>query len=287
MTPLTPMTPMTAAGYPHAPAAGARVRAAWDALRRREPGLATFGLACGALGLAAFVAAALDERAYGGVRLWLKPAKFFVSIAVFALSWAWFAGLVHAEHRDERAMRIARRTLVATAAFELVYITLQAARGQGSHFNTADPLHAILYALMGLAAVALIGTTLPLARAIARHPAPDADPDLRRAVVVGLLLTFVLGGVLGGYMSAQNGHAVGVEAGHAAIVGWNRSGGDLRVAHFLGLHAAQGLPAIALAGAAVGTRRPRLLLWTAAAAWTAMTLLAFGQALAGRPFPFG
>ncbi|MGZ8411758.1 MAG: hypothetical protein ACXW05_03425 [Gemmatirosa sp.] len=278
---------MTAVGFSHAPPAGARARAAWDALRRREPGLTTFGLACGALGLAAFVAAAVDARSFGGVRVWLKPAKFFVSIAVFTLSWAWIAGLVGAERQGVRPMRIARRTLVATAAFELAYITLQAARAQASHFNIADPLHAILYALMGLAAVALIGTTVPLAWAVARHPAPDADPDLRRAVVVGLLLTFVLGDMLGGYMSAQAGHAVGPEAGHAAIVGWNRTGGDLRVAHFLGLHAEQVLPAIALAGAAFGTRRPRLLLWLAAAAWTTVTLLAFGQALAGRPFPFG
>lgn len=278
---------MTAAGISQAPPAGVRARAAWEALRDREPGLAAFGLACGALGLAAFVAAALDERTFGGVRVWLKPAKFFVSIAVFTLSWAWFAALVRAEQRGARSMRIARRTLVATAAFELAYITLQAARGQASHFNTGDPLHAILYALMGLAAVALIGTTVPLAWAVARHPAPEADPDLRRAVVVGLVLTFVLGGVLGGYMSAQAGHAVGPEAAHTAIVGWNRTGGDLRVAHFLGLHAQQVLPAIALAGAASGTRRPRLLLWLAAAAWTAMTLLAFGQALAGRPFPLG
>jgi hypothetical protein len=278
---------MTAAGLSPALPAGARVRAGCDALRRREPGLTTFGLACGVLGLAAFAAAALDSRSFGGVRVWLKPAKFFVSITVFALSWAWFAGLVRAQHQGSRSMRIARRTLVATAAFELVYITLQAARAQASHFNTGDPLHAILYALMGLAAVALIGTTLPLAWAVARHPAPDADPDLRRAVVVGLLLTFVLGGLLGGYMSAQAGHAVGAEGGHAAIVGWNRSGGDLRVAHFLGLHAEQVLPAIALAGTAFGARRPRLLLWLATAAWTAATLLAFAQALAGRPFPFG
>jgi hypothetical protein len=278
---------MTAAGITPAAPAGARARIAFETLRRREPGLTTFGLACAAVGLAAFAAAALDPRQFGGVPLWLKPAKFFVSIAVFALSWAWLAGLVRGERREARAMRLARRTLVASAVFELAYITLQAARGQASHFNTGDVIHGVLYALMGIAAVALIGTTLPLAWAVARHPAPDADPDLRRAAVLGLLLTFVLGGVLGGYMSAQASHAVGVEAGHAAIVGWNRAGGDLRVAHFLGLHAEQVLPAVALAGAAFRTRRPRLLLWLAAAAWTAATLLAFAQAVAGRPFPFG
>jgi hypothetical protein len=206
---------MTAAGYIHMPTAGARVRAELAATRRREPLLATFGLACGALGLAAFAAAAVDPRQFAGVPLWLKPAKFFVSVAVFSLSWAWLAGLVRAERRGARPMRVARLTLVASAAFELAYITLQAARGQASHFNTGDVTHALLYALMGLAAVALIGTAVPLAWAIARHPAPDADRDLRRAAVVGLALTFVLGGALGGYMSAQAGHAVGTEGGHA------------------------------------------------------------------------
>ena len=119
---------MTAAGYTQAAPIGTRARAALGALRRREPGLTTFGLGCATLGLAAFAAAVIDPRQFGGVALWLKPAKFFVSIAVFALSWAWLAGLVHDERRGARTMRTARGTLVASAAFELAYITLQAAR---------------------------------------------------------------------------------------------------------------------------------------------------------------
>lgn len=280
---------MNAAAYP-APAAAPRaasVRALLAELRRREPRLARYGLACLTLAGAAFAAAAVDPRQLGGVPVWLKPAKFFLSVGVFALSWAWFAGLVRPERRRAPALRVARWTLLGASTFELFYITLQAARGEASHFNTADPLHALLYTLMGVGAVLLIATTLPLAWEVARRPAPGADPAYRRAVVLGLVLTFVLGGLLGGYMGAQTGHAVGAEAGHLAVAGWNRAGGDLRVAHFLGLHAEQGLPLLtALAGAA-GVRRRGALVWLLAALWTAATLGAFAQALAGRAFPLG
>jgi hypothetical protein len=186
-----------------------------------------------------------------------------------------------------RRLRAAEGTLIGAATFELAYISLQAARGEASHFNTGDPLHAALYALMGVAAVALIAANLPLAWEVARRPAADADPDLRRAAALGLALTVLLGGTLGAYMGAQAGHSVGAEAGHLALAGWNRAGGDLRVAHFLGLHAEQALPLAAAAAAGLGVRRGRLVLWLVAVAWTAATLLAFAQAVAGRPFPFG
>lgn len=278
----------------HAPAARRTARrstlagAAAD-LRRREPLLALFAIGCLVLGACAAVAAAVDPRTLGGVSVWLKPAKFFGSMAVFALTWAWLAGLVRADARGARGLRRARWTLVGAGAYELAYITLQAARGEASHFNTGDPLHAVLYGLMGVGAVALLATNVPLALAVARRPATDADPELRHAAVLGLALSVVLGGVLGGYMSAQAGHAVGPEAGHLPVTGWNRAGGDLRVAHFLGLHVEQALPIVAwtLGAGGSGERWRRAAVWTVAAAWTLGTLLAFAQALRGRPFPLG
>ncbi|HEY0777334.1 MAG TPA: hypothetical protein VGD56_05135 [Gemmatirosa sp.] len=256
-------------------------------LRDREPALTRFAFACLALGGVAAVAAVSDPRLFDGVRVWIKPAKFFASIGVFAMSWAAIAGLVRADRRDARVMRRSRWTLIGSARFELAYITLQAARGQASHFNTATPTYGALYAAMGLAAVALIGTTVPLAWEVARRPAPGTDPDLRDAVVLGLGLTFVLGGVLGGYISAHGAHAVGPETGHLAVLGWNRGGGDLRVAHFLGLHAEQGLPLVIAAARALGLPHGRRVVWGAAALWAALTLATFAQAVTGHPFPFG
>jgi hypothetical protein len=83
-------------------------------------------------------------------------------------------------------------------------------------------------------------------------------------------------------MSAQPGHSVGLEGGHVPLFGWNRSGGDLRIAHFLGIHAEQAIPLLAaLLGGIAAPARQRLLI-AGIAAYVALTLAIFFQAIAGR-----
>ena len=252
-------------------------------LLERQRTLALYGLAVLLLAVPVLALQAIDPRTLHGVSVWMKPAKFLVSVGIFALTAAWYWGYVAPERRNGRALRLTAAVLIGAASFELVYIALQAARGLDSHFNTASPLYAVMYSLMGVAAVLLVGTVLPLAWQIVRHPAEGLRRDFVAALAIGLLLTFLLGGGLGGYMSAQPGHSVGAHGGNLPLFGWNRSGGDLRVAHFLGIHAEQAIPLLAalVAGRSVRAR------WTALAAGTlayvALTLAVFAQAVAGRP----
>lgn len=257
-------------------------------LRDRQPALAAVGLAFLLLAAVAAALPTFDARLIDGVSVWAKPAKFFLSGGLVILTSAWFFGYVRPERRGARALKLSVRVLIATAVFELAYITFQAARGEPSHYNRSDALHLALYGLMGLAATAMLATKIPLALEIARRPAAGLDPDLRRAAVLGMAMTVVLGALTGVYLGSQSGHNVGEVAGAAPVFGWNRAGGDLRVAHFFGMHAEQILPVTAvLAGAALGGPWPRRLVVVAALAIAAMTLLAFAQAVAGRPFPFG
>jgi hypothetical protein len=101
-------------------------------------------------------------------------------------------------------------------------------------------------------------------------------------VVVGLVLTFALGGGLGGYMSSQLSHSVGQVGGHVPVFGWNRLGGDLRVAHFLGIHAEQAMPILAALVAGLTARARWLALVLGSLAYSAVTVALFAQAIAGR-----
>lgn len=256
-------------------------------LRRRQPELAAVGLAFLLLAALTGSLSTIDPRMLDGVSVWAKPAKFFLSSGVLMLTSAWFYGYVRPERRETRALKISARALIAFGVFELGYITFQAAIDERSHFNRTDLLHFALYGMMGAAALGMLATKIPLALEIARRPVVGLDPIFRRAVVIGLSLTVALGALSGLYMSQQygQGHNVGAVGGAAPVFGWNRAGGDLRVAHFFGMHAEQVLPVVAaMAGLWMGQGAVRRLTYATAAVIVAMTVFVFAQALMGRPF---
>jgi hypothetical protein len=253
-------------------------------LLERQRMLALFGLVTLFLTLPVLAMIPVDARTLGGVSVWVKPAKFLVSTAAFSLTAAWFYGYVRPERRQSRRLRWTAAALVASAAFELLYISWQASQGAASHFNISSAYHIAMYSLMGVAAVILVGTTLPLAWEIARRPAAGLRPDFVAAVVIGLLLTFLLGGGMGGYMSAGPGHDVGSAGGGFPIFGWNRLGGDLRVAHFFGIHAEQAIPLLAALTAGLGARLRWVVLGAGTLLYVTVTLGVFLQAIGGRPF---
>lgn len=202
----------------------------------REPTLAWFGLALLVAMIPAAIAAGLDERTVREANVWIKPMKFLGSVAVFAWTTAWFVGLLPEARRAARPVRAVVAVVLACGGFEVGYIALQAALGQGSHYNVGDPLHAALYGLMGAAAVVLTATQGVLAVEIARHGTPARRTAWFDAVVVGLMLSAVLGIVSGGLLGGRQ-----PPSGGLPLIGWHAAG-DLRPAHFVGLHAHQLLP---------------------------------------------
>lgn len=245
--------------------------------------LTRYGLVMLALGILAMLLQIVDPRVLSsGVNVWVKPAKFFISVSIFAFTAAWFMGYVRPERRNSPLMRGTVAALITSGTFELAYICFQAAQGLESHFNIGTPLHTVMYALMGLGALILTATTLPMAWEIARRPAPGLQSSFVAAVAIGLVLTFALGATLGGYMSSQAGHSVGQVGGSVPLFGWNRLGGDLRIAHFLGIHAEQAIPLLGAAVAALPVRARWAAVLGGSAAYAALTLAIFFQAVAGR-----
>jgi hypothetical protein len=93
-----------------------------------------------------------------------------------------------------------------------------------------------------------------------------------------------------GIEGISGAHSVGVADGGPGLplVGWSTTGGDLRIGHFVGLHALQALPILAillnrfLASRLDEATRARLLV-VAGGDYGALTLLLTWQALRGQP----
>lgn len=216
-------------------------------LMARQPLLTAFAWLMLALMVPTALLLMLDDRTWRDVAIWAKPMKFMASTALFAFTTAWFVGLLPEPLRHSRTVRVLAWTVVLTATFEVGYISLKAALGEGSHHNVGDPLHAALFGLMALAAVMLTATQGALACLIARHSA-TRDTVFTQAVVVGLVMTFVFATLSGFLLGGQQPPA----GAGLPLLGWHVGGPDARPAHFLGVHAQQLLP---LAGWALHSGR--------------------------------
>jgi len=240
----------------------------------------------------------LDPRLLHGASVWIKPLKFQLSTGIFLWTLAWVLGWLPAVQRNGWLARSFMGIAIGSAVFEVAYITWQAAWGRASHFNVATPFDATMYSLMGVGAVLLTGTSLVLGVMVLRSRRFALTEDLRQAIGWGLVLTFILGTGFGAYLSAQPGHWVAAlpsDAHGMLLTGWSRSGGDLRVAHFFGIHAVHILvPWVWLVGRARqwlvlgpapgGAAVSRGFVFASAGAYSLFALWTFAQALQGRPF---
>lgn len=254
-----------------------------EALRRlwqTDRLLTGFALLMGLLMLPTALGVALDERTLREVNIWIKPLKFQLSLAVLALTLVVLARPLPAAVRAGRSWRALVWTVIVTGGFEVAYITGQAARGQASHYNVGDPVYGALYSLMGLAAVVLTASHPWLAELLRRHAPRDPSAAWRHAVGLGLWLSFVLGVGVGGLLGGlQPAGGPGVP-----FLGWSLTGPDLRPAHFVGLHIAQGLPLLALAVSRWPARAGVGAIWAAGALSSALCVVLVARALVGQSF---
>lgn len=253
-----------------------------------EPRLAVAGLAMLALAVPTALAYAIDTRLFLGVNAWLKPLKFELSIAIYLLTLAVCLPLTSRTFARSWLGRFTVWPVIAMLYLELIYIAWRASRLEASHYNRDDWVGMALYNAMGAAAILFTLAAGIVAYGLARRDAEPIAPALRWSLVLGLGLTCILGLLTGGLLGRAAGHFVGAEpAIHPTVplFGWSLVIGDLRVAHFLGLHALHIVPAFGLLVWLLlrSTRAGAVAVTAFSAAYAALTLTALVAALNGRP----
>jgi hypothetical protein len=177
-----------------------------------------------------------DARTIRDVGIWIKPMKFMAASAIFAWTSVWVVMLCRSAVAEARVWGWIAALLISTSLFEVVYITYKAAQGGGSHYNTSSPLNAALFALMGIAALALVASQAWLAWEIWKRRTPKRSV-ITLSVVIGLSFTFLLSAI-SGFLLGGNQPPPGQGL---PFLGWHLFA-DIRPAHFMGVHAQQFIP---------------------------------------------
>lgn len=228
----------------------------------------------------------LDRRTVLGINPWIKPIKFELSVIIFCLTVALLLSAVGRRGDWTKMRQVIGWGIGIAMSIENTIICMQSARGVRSHMNFSSLFDGVAFGVMGLfilLTTILLGVLLVL-YLVTRTGLPQA---LTWGIVLGLAAA--LAGSYEGFLMVgkYQAHTVGAVDGGPGLpfVNWSILHGDLRVAHFLALHALQLLP---LAGWLLS--RTRLPQWTQltctagfAALYTAVTAMLFVQAVRGRP----
>ena len=257
---------------------------------RQEPVLVAFAILMTAMMLPTFVAFLYETRTFNGINVWIKPLKFMSSVAIFLFTMALFFPFLDATDRARKSVRVMIWLICTIFLLEILYITYRASLAEASHFNRATIRDEIYYALMGAGILAATVMSGWFGWLMLRAKDKIANADLRFAIALGLIAGCILGSATGAYMSQGTSHWVGGvpnDAGGSFFFGWSRTGGDLRVAHFIGLHAMQAIPLAGWLATRYVPAQARNVVIGATVLFTAATITTFAQALMGKPlFPF-
>ena len=243
---------------------------------KASPLLARTAIAFSFLFATVYALTFFDARLIYGVSVWEKPSKFFLSLAIHMATLAWGLSLLPQMQQRGLSIRIASLAFVAAATFELTYMMFQAALGEASHFNVGDPVHALLYAMMGTGALTLTTVTGYLGWRILR----SGNSVLTVATGWSFMISAVTTTLVAGYLSSGTSHWIGgdlTDATGLPFFHWSTTGGDLRAAHFAALHLMQVVPLVAWFW-----NSKRVSLATLAGGFIVVGLLT-GQALMGIP----
>ena len=220
-----------------------KLKQVFATVKRSSPILYTIVLLHFIMAAICVIGLLVDDRMLMGVNVWLKPLKFCISGGVFILTVGY---LITFYPFSKRKKDIVNNITAWTMLFEIGIIVVQGVRGVQSHYNSSTLLDGLLFAAMGiLVAVNVLVMVFFIIETI-RLKINTTRP-VQIAILMGWVIIF-FGSWIGGQMIEQLSHNVGVADGGVGLplTNWSTIAGDLRVAHFFGLHGLQLVPFFAV-----------------------------------------
>ncbi|EON76024.1 hypothetical protein ADIS_3502 [Lunatimonas lonarensis] len=243
-------------------------------LKERNATLFYFGLLCLLLSLVFLAMTRISNVQVYQVNAWYKPFKFAFSTFLFAWAMAWYCFYL-----TDFNITVFNWSVVLLLGFEIGYIALMAGQGKISHYNVSSPFYSMMFSMMALAATLVTIYTAYVGLRFFAGSFPDLPSYYLWGIRLGIVI-FVIFSFQGFLMGGRMSHTVGLsnDNSNLFIVGWSRLVGDLRISHFIGMHALQVLPILAFY--VLKNTKLTLVVGLLYAALATFTLY---QALQGRP----
>ncbi len=187
----------------------------------------------------AVLAIFIDTREITGINAWIKPTKFLISSFIYLWTIGWYLLFFPFKKISKK---IIAGVLSLVILSENAVIITQAYRGVRSHFNMETPFDGMLWAIMGIA-IAILTLIMFWFFIKSFSSKIQLSIDQKWAIRIAWLALLV-SAYAGNLMATQGAHSIGVVDGGRGLpfLNWSVDGGDLRAAHFLGLHAIQIVP---------------------------------------------
>ena len=209
-------------------------------IKFRNETLFYYGLLCLVLSAIFIILTKYTNTQVYNVNAWYKPFKFAFSTFLFVWAMAWYC-----YYLPNFNLKLFNWSVIILLGFEIFYIAFQASKGQLSHYNLSTPVYATLYSIMAIAATLVTLYTAYVGLLFFKYDFPTLPNYYLWAIRLGILI-FVVFSFEGFAMGSRLNHSVGAlnDNSNWLILGWSKTVGDLRVSHFIGMHALQVLPII-------------------------------------------
>ena len=208
-------------------------------LKRRNALLFWFGLFNLAIAILCLILMPFEETQILGVNRWLKPFKFYSSVGIMVFTMGWLLYYLN----NTKKIRTYSWLIVITMFFENGLIIAQAIRKTTSHFNATSALNGIVFSIMGMLIAIFTIVVIFACVSFFRQKQFSILTPYVWGIRLGLLF-FIIFSLEGGVMVGLLKHTIGGPDGGPGlpVVNWSTVYGDLRIAHFIGIHSLQVLP---------------------------------------------
>ncbi len=190
--------------------------------------------------LFSFFGSFLSDKIVLGTNTFSKPFKY--SLSSWATCWSLCWILYYLE--SSKIKKSASWIIGSVVLFENLIIFIQSLRGEPSHYNMSTPLNSLLSVLIIFFMLIFSLTLIRVCILFFNQQKFPISQHYTWGVRFGVLIFVVSSILIGGLMFGLMSHTVGGYDGDVGlpIINWSTRFGDLRVAHFFGVHALQVIP---------------------------------------------